>query len=402
MTSLFRSRQHADELHDALTGRAAPDVAERHAELLRTVSLLTTHTPVAPRPDFSADLRERLMAAAETELVAAPAPERRTTPVVAPSPARRRLATVAASLVVVGGTAGMAAAAQGALPGDPLYPIKRGGEAVVAAVEPGSSGTSDLDRADTRLAEARALQDRGADTALVTRSLEEFRGFGERGADRLFADYAASGDPAAVDAVRDFTAAAMPGLDDLARDDAALEGTIVQLSDVLAAIDAEARRLCPTCGTDGPVSLPASLGEGAAAASLTTLLVAPAEQAQTDRDALAGLDPAQVRRLGRAAETEADETPQSEPEGSDDDDVLPVVAGSPRGPVGSTLVATGEVVDETLRGATDAVDGLVGGVTGTVRSVVPRDSALGGTVGGLTDTLDQAIDGVSGLPRLGR
>lgn len=401
MTSLFRSRQHADELHDALTGRAAPDVAERHAELLRTVSLLTSHPPVSPRPEFSADLRERLMAAAETELVAAPAPERRTTPVGAPSPARRRLATVVASLVVVGGTAGMAAAAQGALPGDPLYPIKRGGEAVVATVEPGPAGASDLERAGTRLDEARALQERGADTALVTRSLEEFRDLGERGADRLFADYDASGDPAAVDEVRDFTAAAMPGLDDLARGDAALEGTIVQLTDALAAIDEEARRLCPTCGTGGPVSLPASLADGAAAASLTTLLVAPAEQAQTDGDALAGLDPAQVRRLGQAAETEADETPEAEP-ADEDDEQLPVVAASPGGPVGSTLVATGQVVDDTLRGATDAVDGLVGGVTGTVRSVVPRDTPLGETVGGLTDTLDQAIDGVTGLPRLGR
>lgn len=400
MTSLFRSRQHADELHDALTGRAAPDVAERHAELVRTVSLLTSHPAVSPRPDFSADLRERLMAAAETELVAAPAPQRLTSPVTAPSssPVRRRLATVAASLVVVGGTAGMAAAAQGALPGDPLYPIKRGGEAVVAAVQPGSDGSSDLRRATTRLDEALALQERGADTALVARTVEEFRSFSEQGSAELLADYAASGDPATVTDVRDFTATAMPRLDDLARGDADLEGTLVQVADSLGAIDAEALRVCPACGPGSAVSLPASLGEGAAAASLASLLVAPAQQARIDADALSGLDPAQVRALGRAAESQADTTPVL-PSG----EAWPVLTESPRGPVASTLLTTtdavGGAVGGTVKGATDAVDGLVGGLTGTVRSVVPRDTPLGGTVGGLTDTVDEAIDGVSGLTR---
>ena len=79
-----------------------------------------------PAPSSPTTSGSRLMTAAETELVAAPnvvrlAPRRT-------SKTRRRLGTAAASLVIVGGTAGMAAAASGALPGEPLYPVKRGVE----------------------------------------------------------------------------------------------------------------------------------------------------------------------------------------------------------------------------------------------------------------------------------
>ena len=96
MSSPFRSRQHAEELQDALSGRASAEVEQRQADLLRTVALLTERPPVQPRPEFVADLRERLMLAAEDELVAAPAAA---APVVrlqpSPSRTRRRLGTLA-------------------------------------------------------------------------------------------------------------------------------------------------------------------------------------------------------------------------------------------------------------------------------------------------------------------
>lgn len=390
MTSLFRSRHDAEELHDALLGHAAPGAAERHAELLRTVALLTTHPVVTPRPEFSAQLRERLLAAAETDLVAAPAPERRTTPSTAPSgsPVRRRLATVAASLVVVGGTAGMAAAAQGALPGDPLYPLKRGGEEVVAALSPGSDGAADLRRAATRLEEAQALQERGADTDLVAGAVEEFRSYAGRGADGLLDDYRSDGDPASVTEVRDFTAAQLPLLEALAASDPAVEPSVLEAADLLGALDDEARTLCAACGSADALSLPASLSQAGGAASLESLLTAPAQQARLDAEALSALDAAQIRALGQAAEQQAGTTPLP------GDGSWPVVDTSVRGPVSSTLVAgAGEVVDGTVAGVTGAVDGLVGGL---------RDSAGKATgsvpgAGALDDTVDQALGGVSGV-----
>ena len=79
------------------------------------------------------------MTAAETELVAAPPVVRHLPPTPHPEAQRAGIGTVAASLVIVGGTAGMAAAASGALPGEPLYPIKRGVEQVTTAVRFGDA-----------------------------------------------------------------------------------------------------------------------------------------------------------------------------------------------------------------------------------------------------------------------
>ena len=103
------------------------------------------------------------MTAAETELVAAPRVVRHLPADPRPPKRNRRLGTVAASLVIVGGSAGMAAAASGALPGEPLYPIKRGVEQVATAVRLGdaSKGKALLDQAATRLDEVRAAPGAG-------------------------------------------------------------------------------------------------------------------------------------------------------------------------------------------------------------------------------------------------
>ena len=153
MTPLFPAQRAAEEFEKALGGTATEAVADRYSALLETVEVLRAQPEVLPRVEFVDDLRGRLMTAAETELVAGPtvvrlAPKRT-------SSTRRRLGTAAASLVIVGGTAGMAAAASGALPGDPLYPVKRGMEEAGAAVRVSESakGEALLDQAANRLAE---------------------------------------------------------------------------------------------------------------------------------------------------------------------------------------------------------------------------------------------------------
>ena len=68
------------------------------------------------------------MTAADTLLIPA---EPRLAPVVPlhgtrASRNQRRISIAAAAFVIIGGTAGVAAAAESALPGSALYPIKRG------------------------------------------------------------------------------------------------------------------------------------------------------------------------------------------------------------------------------------------------------------------------------------
>lgn len=415
MTSLFRSRQDAEGLHAAVTGAATPEVEQRHADLLRTVSLLTEHPPVQPRADFTADLRERLMAAAATELVATPPPVRRVP--AAPTPLRRRVGTLAASLAIVGGTAGMAVAAQGSLPGDPLYPIKRGGEQVVSALGIGeaSPGEAALAHAATRLDEAAALQRRDADTALVVRSVEEFSSMADAGARELFAAYQADGDDDSVTAVREFAATQLPRLDSLDTDDPAVQSVTLEAADTLESLDRQARSLCAACGDS--LALPASdsLAEAAGAPSIEALLARPADQARLDSQALGELDSAQIRELGALAEREAVQVPRL-PSGRE----WPATTPTARGPVASTVTTTvgsvGEVVEGaggavggsveegvrgTVKGTTQAVDDLVKGLGDGVGQVTERLPAATGPleqpVRGVTDTVDQAVDGVSGV-----
>ncbi len=158
------------------------------------------------------------MTAAETELVAAPARRALAAARSAPSRRNRRLGTIAASLVVVGGTAGMAAAAYGALPGDALYPIKRGIEQVTTAarLSDASQGKALLDQAATRLEEVRALQAQGsADPDLIAETVDAFNAAADSGSEKLFNSYQASGDQADITTVRDFTASQMADVDDL-------------------------------------------------------------------------------------------------------------------------------------------------------------------------------------------
>ena len=155
MTSLFPSQRAAEDFDSVVEGKASPAVADRYAELFATVETLRTQAEVLPRAEFATDLRSRLMTAAEAELVPA-------TPVVRrPEPSRahrrnRRIGTLAAGLVIVGGTAGMAAAAQGSLPGDALYDmhlIPDGSNPHVLWIGSNRSGLLRVDIRDGNIAE---------------------------------------------------------------------------------------------------------------------------------------------------------------------------------------------------------------------------------------------------------
>lgn len=399
MTPIFRSRLEAEELQSALDGEVSPEVESRHRELLATVALLSGHRPVSPRPAFLTDLREQLLLAAETDLVAAPAAPRRTPDTQGTT--RRRVGTLAASLVIVGGTAGMAAAAQGALPGDPLYPLKRGAEQVETGLRlsEASQGRAELRHAESRLAEAVELQASGAPTDQVVAAVEAFRATSESGAGRLFTAYAAESDPADVRVVRDFTAAQLDGLATMGADDEpALEPALLDAADTLASLDQQARTLCASCGETPVWETPESLSSAASAASLDVLLARPAEQASLDAGALADLDRAQVAALVRQAEEAAADP--ALPSGND----WPVATrpDAARTPVDTELVRAGRPLTSTVRETTRAVDDLVtglgdaaGSITRGVREGTRTDTPLDDTVAGVTDTVDGAVEGVT-------
>lgn len=382
MTPLFPSHRAAEEFDQVLAGAADDAVTARYAELLDTLEQLRALPEVSPRADFVGDLRTRLMTAAETVLVPATAPA--AIPSLPEERARRRnrrLGTLAASLVVVGGTTGMAAAASGALPGEGLYPIKRGIEQVATAVRfsDASQGKALLDQAGTRLEEVRALQAQGsADPDVIAETVTAFRAAADSGSAKLFADYQSSGDEGDITTVRDFTAAQMAAVADLsASADTETNDLLVDAADTLADIDEQAVSLCSTCDPSSALAPPANLSAGAGAASMDNLIARPVIQAQSDIDAA---EAARIAELQGRAEQRADEVPA----GAEPPSVPSAGSPDPGDSVTSTITSDGDLLPTVTSGT--AVKDLVSGVTGTV------DRGSGGASDPVTKPLDDAVE----------
>jgi Domain of unknown function (DUF5667) len=393
MTPLFPAQRAAEEFEKALGGTAPQAVAERYSDLLDTVEVLRTQPEVLPRVEFADELRLRLMAAAETELIAAPnvvrlAPRRT-------SKTRRRLGTAAASLVIVGGTAGMAAAASGALPGEPLYPVKLGVEQAAEALRmsDAAQGEALLKQAATRMDEVRALQAQGsADPELLATTLDSFRTAADEGSQKLFTAYQAEGNSQDISTVRGFTAEQMADVAALAEktSNPSTEESLLDAADTLADIDQQARVLCRSCGPEAALAPPGALSAGAGAAAAENLLARPANQAQVDVAAVEAARNAALKAGASAAEATASTIPQLEASSG----ALAGAAGSAeeRPSVASTISKDGSLVPSVTSGGKGAVKDLVSGVTGTVTDttgkVVEPGSPLD-VVGGLTGTLDK-------------
>lgn len=402
MTPLFAQRA-AEEFDRALDGRASRSGAEHHADLLGTVETLRRMPPIEARPDFVADLRTRLITAAETDLVAAPPVVRRAAPTRAPAtPARRRLGTVAATLVIVGGSAGMAAAASGALPGESLYPVKRGVEDLATAVHVGdaSKGRSLLAQADKRLDEAQQLQAGTADDrALVAEALQDFRTTANAGADRLFRAYADGSDAGDIASVRDFADSGMKSIGGMSGNPADAD-ELLQSADTLAQLDEQAKNLCAACRPTDTVSVPLKLASSAGAADLDGLLSRPVAQAAADIAAMRqdlATQRAQLRAAARAAEDAAGSIPQTDAGGST---AAPTPPSPPApGRVTSTITPGGDVVTNLATTGTTAVKGLEKEVTGAVKATTKTGTPVDGVVTGATDAADQAVGTLDGATK---
>jgi Domain of unknown function (DUF5667) len=291
MTPVFGARRRAEEFHSLVEDPSTGGLHDaRYAEFLDIVASLRDAPAAQPRPEFVSGLREQLMTAAQTVLVVSDdearlrLPSRRT----ARRPARdRRIAAAAAGVAMVGATTSMAVAAQSALPGDALYPLKQLIEGAQTGIEvnEGDKGATILANASGRLAEITALSRDGRldDGEAVADTLNTFSRQSVEASDLLLTDYATTGDDSSIAALRDFTGESMQTLAELeavvpdqARDE------LLRAARILTQIDAQAQQACPSCGGDGIDKIPAILASsfettsgGIAATPGTVLKVAP-------------------------------------------------------------------------------------------------------------------------------
>jgi hypothetical protein len=206
-------------------------------EAVELVGRLRTAGAVAPRPEFSAELRHRLLeqAAARAATTATPmmvrsAPDSSDDPpgredvgasvtAIRRRQGRRiRLVASTAALVLLGGGIGSAAAAQQAMPGDTLYGMKRSIENVSTNVSVGddSRGRRDLEHAMTRLSEVRQLADNGGSVGTINATLDDFSAQSRKGVSRLVASYQQDGDESSISAITAFITSARQALVGLA------------------------------------------------------------------------------------------------------------------------------------------------------------------------------------------
>jgi hypothetical protein len=382
MTWGFTAQRRAaefDTLVEASSTSAPASAGTRDAHLLQLVGALRATPEVHARPEFVADLRGELMAAAETALVPADTsklrlPDRRPT-------RERRLAAVVGGIAIVGATTSVAVASQSALPGDTLYPIKRVIEGAHTGLSVGEAnkGTTALANASNRLDEVDALtqQDGLGDEQQIAGTLNTFTDQATEASDLLLSDYAHNGNESSIAALRDFSSSSLDQLAALepyipieARDE------LIRAAQVLQTINAETAQRCPACAGTLIDTIPPAL------VAAEPMIFVPLEPQPS---AGSGDDEGKGGKKGH--------------HGGND---LPSVSPGDIGPGSVTDPSTAPSPGSTT--AQDPLQQLVDGVTGggntsgvqpSIPVVGPVLESVAGTVG---DILESVIDPLTGEP----
>lgn len=385
MSALIPAHRRAERFAAVVDGASRPAALDqRSLALLDVVGALRTgavEVPV-PRAAYVADLRARLMAEADTALV----PTDRRLLLHPHHTGRRqsRLTAAAAGVVIVVGSAGMSVAAQSSLPGESLYPIKRGIEQTREALtfSDAARGNQLLDQASARLSETDGLISAGASDSQVATSLVAFSTSAGHGADLLFRSYQSTSDTDSVAAVRDFAGTAMGQLTDLsAHAPASLRPSFLAAAQLLADLDQQARVYCADCGARSPLAMPSDLSLSSAT-SLESLL---GEQAL--KDAVAA----------RAAAAEPAPTPVNPGPATPATPTLPDLTG----PVNSATGATGTTGTSGVPGAGDTTGKSPLGIPPLPSALPSVPTVVNNLTDGVTGTLDGTVTGLTdglGLP----
>lgn len=405
MSPAFPARRRAEQFDSLVEGASTGPVDARYVELLELVGALRDTAPAEPRPAFVADLRERLMLAAETELAGAPAAavqDRLTLP--RRSPRERRLAVVVGGFAIVGATTSMAVAAQSALPGDTLYPLKRAIENAETgfSMDDEAKGATLLANASSRLQEVdeltRGTEPKDLDVRTIEETLDTFTSQATEASDLLLTAYASDADPGKIAELQDFTEQSFQSLNELAAvatDE--VRDALVPVGNALVAIEAAVQQACPACG-DVLTSIPPWMlqASGQLAEGLQGL-VPSTEEVVAPPPATA--DPGRGVRPGRGAGTGGGGQSGSQDGGSSGstsgggtDPVVPVVptpgAGGDTGGSGGGT-GTGGAGEKT-----DPIKDLINGITGGGSSATeaPEVPVVGDVVEGVGEVVDGLTD----------
>jgi hypothetical protein len=252
MITGFAARRRAEEFNSLVESSSSDELlSARYADSLELIGALRSTTPAAPRPEFVADLRRQLMVEAATVLTPTAA---RLTITPRRNPRERRIALAIGGFAVVSATTSMAMAAQTALPGDTLYPLKRALEnaSTTIQIDEDDKGSTLLEHASGRLDEVNELtrQRDDANPEIVADTLHAFADQATSASNLMIAAYADNGKQSDIEELRSFTAQSMAvlnNLETLVPDPA--RAALIEAAQVITQIDTEAIRLCPTCGS---------------------------------------------------------------------------------------------------------------------------------------------------------
>jgi len=404
------SRAKAEELERLLAGASVDDSGPQPLRGLVALAETITQTTAVPTPsnEFRTALRERLL---DADLQAAPTVGQRVRGRIDDATARwkysARAAVASAMASSLIGTTGMAVTAQSAMPGDLLYGMKRGTEAVrlAFAATDVESGRLHLAFARERLDEIilSAAERSDADLGPVFIDMDEASA---TGANHIL-QAAAFGSTAELTAeLEQFTTQQRERLLVLADAlPAALRPAVERSLEVLRRIDLQSGiAIDPSCvicqdfGSLTGAPLPARVvlpGEGPATVTNGCDCAGDNPQpAPRDPDAIGGSsedgtdDPAQPGDEGTDDDPDApqDDAPQddAEDDAEDDVDVVPTLPG-PLDDVGDTIDdVVGDVVDQTgtddvVSEVESVVDDIIGDDSGSlIDDLLPSDDPTGG------------------------
>lgn len=354
MSPVSPARRRAEEFASLLEGRGGSAAA--HADALEVVAALRTVVAPEPSAAYVAELRSNLLAAADTLLApAAVRPTRAAHVTTAPQRHGRKLSVAVGTLTVLAGTTGVAMAAQSALPGESLYPIKRILESAQTSLSADDTARAEriMELAHSRLGETQALaqSDAPGSRAQIPATLEDFVAQATQAADALLEEYSESGDVAMIIELRDFLRDSLGAL-------AGLKSSVPQeyaadfdaAVNALLSIDEQALAACGDCG--GLLDIPAILLSGApisAGGAAPSPAPRPNPSAPATSNAVAELL-SKLPKVGSSSP--AAPTAPSEP-------AVPTPTTSattePKGTLGSVLGPDGSITEPL----TDTLDGVL-------------------------------------------